>query len=245
VSSTREYERCPRRYRFAYVERIPADRGLAPEGWRFGTVVHRGLEVGYRRHQAVGDSPSLAHAIPAALQAVDDALARERMPDGANRERAADVVRRSLATTQIDPDDILGVEHYFRAEATDGFRVAGTADLVVRTGPHSLEIRDHKVTRQLKTPAQLVADFQLNVYGWLAQREWPWAEQITIAHHYPLGGELVRVDLDPAQADAAITHVRNVAARAKADTEFAPIPGENCTSCVWARHCPAAPATAA
>jgi CRISPR/Cas system-associated exonuclease Cas4 (RecB family) len=202
--------------------------------------VHRGLEVGYRTHHAVGDSPELTHAIPAALDAVHEAWLSERMPEDREAlERAGQIVSRALAMTRLEPHDILGVEHYFRAETPDGWHVAGAADLVVRTGPRSLEIRDHKVTRNHSTPEQLAHDFQLNLYGWLAQHEWPWAEHITIAHHYPLGGELVRVRLKDAQVDAAVNRLRSVASRAQTDTTFAPIPGQHCSSCVWAQSCPA------
>jgi CRISPR/Cas system-associated exonuclease Cas4 (RecB family) len=171
---------------------------------------------------------------------VREAWISERMPEEQRAlRRAQDIVRRSLRRTRLEPHDILGVEHRFRAETVDGWRVAGAADLVIRTGPQSIEIRDHKVTRQHNTPGQLANDFQLNLYGWLARREWPWVDQITIAHHYPLGGELVRVDLDDTHADAAIARLRSVATRAAADTTYEPAPGEHCASCVWAHLCPA------
>jgi len=241
VSSTREYETCPRRYQFAYVDRVPTDRGLAPEGWRFGTVVHRGLEAAYRQHQAVGDSPDLTHTVPVALEAVREAWASEQMPDDpAARGRAEEVVRRSLVSTCLEPADILGVEHHFRAETPDGCRISGFADLVLRRGDFGIEIRDHKVTRHLCTPEQLTEDFQLNLYGWLALQEWPWAHAISASHHYPLGGELAHVDLDETNMEAAVLRVRTVASRAEADAEFVPMPGEHCESCVWSSLCPEA-----
>jgi CRISPR/Cas system-associated exonuclease Cas4 (RecB family) len=241
VSSTREYELCPRRYRFAYVDRVIADRGLAPEGWRFGTVVHVGLEAGYRHHQAVGHSAHLDHTIPVALHAVRTSWAHESMPDDtAALERAERIVRRSLATTRLSPDDILGVEQYFRVHTPEGFQVAGAADLVVRAGADAVEIRDHKVTRHVYTSAELAEDFQLNVYGWLVRQEWPWAERVIVAHHYPLTGEIVRAELGDTQVEAALTRLRETAARAEADAEFVAVPGKHCASCVYAQLCPAA-----
>jgi CRISPR/Cas system-associated exonuclease Cas4 (RecB family) len=239
VSSTHEYETCPRRYRFAYVDHTPADRGLAPEAWRFGTVVHRGLEAGYRWHQEHGDSADMTRAIPVALEAVRVAWMTERMPeDPAERLRADQVVHRSLATTRLDPAEILGIEIFLHAETPEGFQVTGALDLVLHTGPERLEIRDHKVTRALLRPEELAGDFQLNVYGWLARATWPWAEHVTIAHHYPLGGEIVRAELDDAQVELALTRLRDIAARAEADATFAPKPGQHCTSCAWAPLCP-------
>jgi hypothetical protein len=58
VSSTREYEGCPRRYRFGYLDRRPQDRPV-PTTWRFGSVVHVGLEAAYRLAM---DRPELSRA---------------------------------------------------------------------------------------------------------------------------------------------------------------------------------------
>jgi hypothetical protein len=148
---------------------------LPTEAWRLrgGASVRSCIEVskvGYRTHHAVGNSADLGHAIPAALEAVREAWISERMTEDREAlERAGRIVSRSLATTRLEPHDLLGVEHYFRSETPDGWHVAGAADLVVRTGPRGLEVRDHKVTHNHSTPAQLVHDFQLNPYGWLAQ----------------------------------------------------------------------------
>lgn len=246
VSSTYEYERCPRRYRYGYVDRLPAERALAPEHWRFGSVVHAGLEAGYRHHQAVGYTPNLRHTIPTALEAVRASWVAEAMPDDADAlARAERVVARSLATTRLVPADILGVERWFRGETAEGIRVAGVSDLVVRAAPDTVEIRDHKVTRFVRSPEQLRGDLQLGVYGWLVRRTWPWAEHVVVAHHYPLTGDLVRVDLDDAWVDAAMARLTGVARAALADVAFAPTPGEHCGTCPYTGICEAAPAQAA
>lgn len=245
VSSTYEYERCPRRYRYGYVDRVPADRTLAPEHWRFGTVVHAGLEAGYRHHQAVGYTRNLRHAIPVALDAVRAAWVDEAMPDDpAARARAERVVAGSLATTRLAPRDILGVERWFRGETDGGIRVAGVSDLVVRAGDDTVEIRDHKVTRFVRSPEQLRGDLQLGVYGWLVRRTWPWARHVVVAHHYPLTRELVRVPLDDAWIDAAMDRLTGVSNRALADRAYAPTPGDHCGTCPYTAMCDAAPVPA-
>ena len=53
MSSTREYEGCPRRYRFGYLDKRPKDRP-APVTWRFGSAVHAGLEAAYRQLRLSG-----------------------------------------------------------------------------------------------------------------------------------------------------------------------------------------------
>lgn len=68
VSSTKEYERCPARYRFSYLDRTEPTRH-APSNWRFGSVVHVGLEAGYR-HRWIHDSSGGWHADPNGVAAV-------------------------------------------------------------------------------------------------------------------------------------------------------------------------------
>jgi CRISPR/Cas system-associated exonuclease Cas4 (RecB family) len=97
----------------------------------------------------------------------------------------------------------------------------------------------------VRTPEQLRGDLQLGVYGWLARQTWPWAEHVTVAHHYPLSRELVRVDLDDEWIDTAMHRLTTVSANALADREYAPTPGEHCANCAYTALCDAAPAVAA
>jgi RecB family exonuclease len=239
VSSTYAYEACPRRYRFSYVDRVPEPRAEVPQHWRFGTVVHRGLEAGYLRHREVGFSNNLRHTIPTAIDAVRDSWAAELMPDDPRElGRAERVVAASLATTRLRGRDILGVERFFRSETPEGLRVAGAVDLVVRDGDGAIEIRDHKVTRYTRTPEALARDLQLGLYAWLARRTWSWVRSVSVAHHYPLLRTTVRTPLVPTAGEEAIERVRTTALVAEADHEFAPRPGKECAVCAYATLCP-------
>ena len=72
VSSCSEYERCPRRFQYGYVQRLPQDRHV-PEAWRVGTVVHRALEVAYQEVAAGTPLPDTrADALAAPLGRVVD-----------------------------------------------------------------------------------------------------------------------------------------------------------------------------
>ena len=239
MSSTYTYEACPRRYRFSYVDRVPEPRAAVPQHWRFGTVVHRGLEAGYLRHRDVGFSANLRHTIPTAIAATRDSWAAESMPDDPKElGRAERVVAASLATTRLLGRDILGVERFFRAETREGLRVAGAVDLVVRDGDGAIEIRDHKVTRYTRTPEALAGDLQLGLYAWLARRTWSWVRTVTVAHDYPLLRTTVRTPLEHATAEHAFERVRTTALISEADREFAPRPGKECAVCAYASLCP-------
>lgn len=238
VSSCREYDLCPRRYQFAYVERLKQDRP-APEGWRYGTVVHCALEAAYRERAAGASEPAMEEA---ALVALHDAWNREQLPndDSGWRDRAEQLVRQTIADDLLHADDILGVEHRFSAQFDDTTAFAGRADLVLRRDDDTVEIVDHKVTRNVVDPRALRHDLQLNLYGWLAKKEWPWARQIIATHHYPPAATTTTVELSDTTIDIAMRHLVTTARRAAADVEYLPTPGTHCSHCSWAHRCPAA-----
>jgi len=241
VSSTTAYETCPRRYRFGYLDRVKVDRGLAPQHWRFGSVVHAGLEAAYKEHRESGTSDDLTHAVPIALEALRAAWVREAMPDDpAEIARADEIVTTDLTATRLAPRDILGVEFWFNAKTDDGLTVGGAADLVVRADRHTVEIRDHKVTTHTRSAEQLAGDFQLGVYGWFALRTWTWASNVVVAHHYPITRELVRIPLTSDWIAHSMERLQGVALQALADDTFAPVPGEHCSHCVYLDLCDAA-----
>jgi putative RecB family exonuclease len=237
VSSTRAYETCPRSYWHGYVDRTPTDLRV-PVSWRFGSVVHRGLEAAYEHRRRTGGSGPLRDCLPAAAAALHLSCEEHAMPPGSLGE-AVNVVARVLRTEDLDARDILGVEQLLATVTPDGRRVAGYADLLLRRNERTLEVRDHKVTRWARTPDELRSDLQLNLYGWLAGQMWPWIRRVIAGHHYPLLGRTVLVVLDRSMMAAAARRVVDVADRAAADVGFPPAPGPHCDWCVWRDRCPA------
>ena len=241
VSSTREYERCPRRYWFGYVGRVPADRHV-PAAWRIGSAVHAALEAAYRHRQQHPDAPlveGLDDALAALARSWDDL---ELGPgDDADEAygRAARIVERALRADVLDVSTVVGVELPLRAELEPGHRVVGFVDLLIARDEATLEIVDHKVTRRRTTPTELAGDLQVNLYGALARSRWPEVTTVRASHHYPTGPEAVTVTLTEAGMESAYERVASTARRAAADPSFEPTPGRHCEHCPWLPRCAA------
>jgi hypothetical protein len=239
VSSTREYEGCPRRYRFGYLDKRPQDRPV-PTTWRFGSVVHEGLEAAYLLAMDRPDLPR-SDRIAAATAAVHASWDRHELGDDQHgRQRAVWHVTRALTkdVLHLERGRILGVEMAFRGRFSERHRLAGFADLVLERSDGTVELVDHKVTQYRSTSKQLREDFQLNLYGELARRRWPAAPRFVATHHYPTGPAAVSVELDPAQMAAAYERVRATAAITEQDHTFAPTPSDRCGHCPWLPSCP-------
>ena len=239
MSSTREYEGCPRRYRFGYLDKRPKDRP-APVTWRFGSAVHAGLEAGYRQ---LRDNPPvvIVAQLSASRTAIDECwreLGLDRDGDAEGRSRAAWLVGRALTRDVLGVERILDVEAPLRDTITDEERIVGFADLVLARDDETIEIVDHKVTRYRASPQQLHDDFQLNLYGQLARLRWPWATTVRATHHYPTGPAAVTTILDDDAMAGALDHVHRTADVIRQDTEFLPVPSPRCSHCPWQPSCP-------
>ena len=248
VSSTREYEGCPRRYRFGYVERRPKDRPVPPS-WRFGSVVHAALEAAWKAAMEVAHDTPVREHLPLALEALDAALVKEGLDSDEDRERGIDVVTRALEfdvvrDQALDPDADLpparpvGVEEALRGRIDQQHRIIGFVDLVLERPDGVIELVDHKVTSRRATPDELHDDFQLNLYGQLARARFPHATGIVATHHYPTGPDAVSVRLDEDAMARAELRVRDAARAIAADTEFTPVTSERCRHCPWQPSCP-------
>jgi hypothetical protein len=238
VSSTREYEGCPRRYRFAYLDKRPQDRPV-PATWRFGSVVHEGLEAAYLLAMDRPDLPR-SERLRAATAATHASWERYELGDDEHGlQRAVWHVTRALTGDALDLDDgrIIGVEMAFRGRFSERDRLAGFADLVLERPDRTVELVDHKVTRYRSTHEQLRGDFQLNLYGELARRRWPAAPRIVATHHYPTGPAAVSAELEATGMSAAYERVRATAAVIEQDRGFTPTPSDRCGHCPWLPSC--------
>ena len=237
VSSTREYERCPRRYWYGYVARIPTDRHVPPS-WRIGTAVHAALEAAYR-HRQTHPTGALSCGLPAALVALRGSWDTLELPHDDAYRRAGQMVERTLQGDVLAADRVLGVEVPLRAELTPGHLAVGFADLILERDDTMLEIVDHKVTSRRVSRAELAGDLQLNLYGALALTRWPDTTVVRATHHYPTGPEAVSVTLTRAGMATARTRILTTAAVAMADEVYEPTPGPACDHCPWQPRCPA------
>ncbi len=236
VSSTSDYERCPRRYAYGYLERRAPDRPV-PTAWRFGSVVHAGLEVAYK---LMADEPDLPrrHVLDAANDAVAHHWDALDLDDPSGCDRAQWLVGRAVTLDPLRIGSIRGVEIALRGRIDDVEQIVGFADLILDRGNGVIEVVDHKVTRRMSTEEQLRDDRQLNLYGQLARSMWPDVAVVLASHHYPLLAKVVTVELKRATMRSAERSIVDIAACIRADEAFLPSPGDHCRHCPWQPSCP-------
>lgn len=249
---------CPRRYRMTYL-----DRPMPPKGppWAHNSVgasVHNAL-AGWWRLPVHERSPEAAGRLLLRGWLTDGF--RDEAQSARSRERAREMTERYAAG--LDPsDEPLGVERTV-ATRTDRIAVSGRIDRLDARGPE-LVVVDYKTGRRVLTADDARGSLAMAIYAVAASRVLRRPCHRVELHHLPSGEVAVWEHTDESLA-RHIRRAEQIAAEAAAaddayraggkragvpkpregevdhaphDERFPPRPGNLCSWCDFARHCP-------
>lgn len=226
----------------------------APSQWvdgarMHGRLVHAGIAQAYEAACELAASPgdTMAAYAPYAVEAVtshsdDSGLLTDR--------------RRAVAIGEIDallailpapaPSEILGVERPFTFQARGvTFRVI--VDLLLRTGPHAVHIRDWKTG---VLPDSITLNPQLGTYNAAVGALLTWVHTITVGlyntrRHEELAGSFTQETTNHIlgrllEHHRAATQVASAVESGdlSAVDAYPPTAGSSCSSCVFRSYCP-------
>ena len=240
---------CPRRYRFAYLDRPSPPKGPPWAHNSVGAGVHTALADWYRL------APS--ERTPArAGELVDRAWLTDGFRDSDQsdrwRARSREMVMRYAAT--VDPrDEPVGIERTV-ATKTDVLALSGRVDrLDLRTvdGVEQLVIVDYKTGRHVLTSSDARSSLALALYALAAARVLRKPCTRVELHHLP-SGEVAGHDHTTETLDRHLGRAESIAAEAAAadaayrtglegealDRVFPPTVSSSCRWCDFSRHCP-------
>lgn len=241
---------CPRRYRFAYLDRPGPPKGPPWAHNSLGASVHLAL-AGWHRIEAAERS----------VEAAGRLLERVWLGDGfrddeqatAWRVRARDMVMRYVAT--LDPhEEPLGIERTV-ATRTETLAVSGRIDrLDLRPGAEDdeLVVVDYKTGRHDLTTYDVRSSLALALYALAAARTFR-RRCVRVELHHLRSGEVVahehtaeslqrhlsRAEAIAVEAGAAEAAYRRGLTDDEADALFPARVSSSCRYCDFVRHCPA------
>jgi putative RecB family exonuclease len=245
-SSLSTFDRCPRRYHFRYVARVPAP-SESIEAF-LGKRVHEVMERLYAFVDR-GMVPSLARVLRRFHQLFDDhfdagrvRLVREgaELHDyRAQGERCLENAYRSLYP--FDGDETLALERAvsFRLDPDGRYGMRGIIDRLVRARDGALEIHDYKTGRGLPGQGRLDSDPQLALYEIGIRDELGEKGEVRLVWHYLFHGAR-RVSVRTPESLAALREeTRERIDAIRAESAWQARPGPLCRWCEYRELCPA------
>ncbi len=237
ASDVETYRRCPLRYKFARVLKIPTEQ---TQSQRFGIVVHQVLE---RFHAAEEEQGADGRGTLAELlELLDTAWRRAGLGEGAGERELREKARRALTRyherLREEPSQPLWFERSFAFDLGP-HHVRGRVDRVDRLPGGGYELIDYK-TGYPKTPEELSEDIQLSLYAIAAREAWG-LEDTRESYYYVLDDRRVPV---PRKGGEDAEWVRGAVLEAGAGIlaqNFEPTPSPAvCALCDYRIVCPVA-----
>jgi putative RecB family exonuclease len=251
------WDRCPRAYRFEYVDRLP--RSQADEyPLLLGLTSHALLEA-YVREALARRQPPGAEALGALARALHSRDAVPAASASLYREAAA-LLTPWLGRSTLALDRVAGVEMAL-AMTWDGraaewrdpaVGIRGRLDLLVVEN-RAATIQDWKSGWVAESEETLETAWAPGLYAGLLWAAAPRLEAISVEYHYLRTGQISRVRVSRDMAAETLAWARTTATmigesstRAASDPDaFPPRPGRACTTCPWVNRCPAGQAALA
>ncbi len=229
------YRNCPRKFRYAYIDRIP---GVGSPALSLGSSIHDALEHFYDRK--LPTPPSEEELLGFLFDAWDSSgfeqLDREEQVQF--YRHAQDVLRRYHRRAVADYRLPVATEVWFEL-AFDDAVVVGAIDRIDRDEDGSLHVIDYKTNRRAQPRARVAGSLQLAIYA-LACEDLYGDLPASVALDFVVAGVVVRVGLDEIDLDAAREAVATTAAGVRAG-QFDPTPNRLCDWCDYRSLCPAWP----
>lgn len=222
------------------------DKRLSPENLSFGVVMHAGAEAAYRcarrgllqEHHPGTMDRFLGEAITALESRWRSLLLPE---DDASQAQMVAELGNVLESLPIPhPAAILAVEEQIDFTGRAGTPFKAILDVVLRTGHEEIHIRDWKrrSISSLPKARELLDDVQLCQQRVAAQKQWPWAQRVTVGLFSTISCAEVSIELPLERALYRLDGHEVTAHRTETAAEYPPKPGQACASCRVRPQCP-------
>ncbi|MTV26905.1 PD-(D/E)XK nuclease family protein [Nitriliruptoraceae bacterium ZYF776] len=230
------YQLCPRKFRYAYVDKLPGRPG---PHLSFGTSIHNALEAFYDRKLPA--CPTEEELLGFLYEGWDTSgfvdLPREEQLD--YYRHAQQVLRRFHRRAAPSYRLPAATEAWFELPVGYEATVVGSIDRVDVDDEGRLHVVDYKTNRKVKDRARVAGSLQLAIYA-LACRHLYGALPATVSLDFVVAGVEVVVPLEELDLEGARQAVLDTAAAVRAE-HYPPTPTPLCGWCDFRSLCPAWP----
>lgn len=231
------FESCPAAFHMKYVKKIPE---AASDALAFGGLIHKIIATYSQHCLSQGLETDVTAMAGIARQCFYDE------PCGLSSDRFPEVLalaEQIAASHTVNPLTVVGIEEWVQAWlANRKYLFRGIIDRLDIQDNLAI-ITDYKTDWQLRTQADVEADFQLAVYAWLVSLEYPQVDTFTVRLDFVRHGVVRETTLDAgrvAQVEGQVLGLISQVEHALAQGKFTPRPGHFCAWCGYSNQCPAA-----
>lgn len=240
------FERCPRKFQYRYLWKIPAE-GESIEGF-VGKRVHEVLE---RLHRAAVTHgvPSLPKVLWRFQQMFADGydasrvrIAREGTPLDFYRALGEQCLANYYHDHYpFDRDETLALEEHVSFSLGSGYAVQGFVDRIARTRDGAIEIQDYKTSARVPSQADADDDRQLALYQIGVGERFGAERPVRLVWRYLRQRRTLVSTRTPEQLDALGAQTRALIDEIRSETRFEARPSALCRWCEYREGCPASP----
>lgn len=230
------YRNCPRRFRYAYIDRLP---GVVGPHLSFGTSIHSALEAFYDRK--LPGMPSEEELLGFLYESWDstgfEGRPREEQLDFyRHAQQVLTRYRRRVADTYRLP---ASTEAWFELPIGYEAVVVGSIDRVDVDDEGRFHIIDYKTNRKVQDRGRVARSLQLAIYA-LACRHLFGSLPATVCLDFVVPGVPIEVPIEEIDLDGARDTILATAAAIR-EQAFEPTPNPLCDWCDFRSVCPAWP----
>lgn len=231
------FESCPAAFQKKYIEKLPE----APsDALAMGSLIHHIIAT-YNQH-------CLKKRLETDITAMPEIVSKcfYEKPWGLTSDKYPEVLamaERIAASHTVDPNTVVGIEEWVQKwlkGKTYLFRsIIDRLDIVGNT----VIITDYKTDHQLRTQADVEADFQLAVYAWQALNEYPQVNEFIVRLDFVRHDVVREATLDIGRVVMVENQVLGLIGQVEqaiSKNKFPARPGHFCGWCGYSTICPAA-----
>ncbi|GGI04729.1 RecB family exonuclease [Egicoccus halophilus] len=228
------YDNCPRRFRYAYVDKLPGKPG---PHLSFGTSIHAALEDFYDRKLPACPSEEDLLGFLYARWDSSGFAALPRQEQLAFYRHAQDVLRRFHRRVAPSYRLPAATEAWFELPIGFEATVVGSIDRVDVDDDGRFHVVDYKTNRKVKNRERVAGSLQLAIYA-LACRHLFGVLPATVSLDFVVPGVMITVPLEDLDLEAARDVVLATAAAVR-EERYEPTPNRLCDWCDFRALCPA------
>ncbi|KKQ73564.1 MAG: hypothetical protein US94_C0033G0007 [Berkelbacteria bacterium GW2011_GWB1_38_5] len=227
------FSRCPLKYKFSYIDRIPIAK--KPE-LEFGSLIHGIVENALKREPIIP-------AIEETLKLYDEGFKNiTSFADDRQKDQyypvGKEIIKTFYKTLTPGLQDTIATEKRFYIQLNDKHTLSGAIDRIDKLPFGAYEVIDYKTNFKPKTQQDIDKDKQLGFYNIAIKELWPDAEDVRLSMYFLKPDLKLTTTRQDDEIDALKEEIIETAEKIENEKDYLPKENNFCDWCDYQHLCP-------